>query len=67
MSHWTKLDHVAFMLMLPMILLSLLVSAFSVEVKGDVMMTIAFLNIGCFFLWMIALCYDIWEEWKGDE
>ena len=55
-KHWRKLDHVAFLLMLPFILavliLCLVGNLFWIEVSGCVLL----------LLWLYALSYDLKEE-----
>jgi hypothetical protein len=63
-SHWRKLDHIAFLLMLPLILFMTLYSAllFSMGDGNYAFIIISVSGLICFFLWTIALAYDLMEE-----
>jgi hypothetical protein len=62
-NHWRKLDHIAFLLMFPFLLFMTWYPALLYPTNGDY----AFLIISCcgmaaFFLWLIALIYDLKEH-----
>ena len=55
-SHWKKLDHVAFLLMLPLLCFMLLISMVSSEIANP------YLILTCLLLWSIAFFYDLTEK-----
>jgi hypothetical protein len=67
-SHWSKLDHVAFLLMLPYILI-LLIYPFIFYNPFEhyysmrfFFFVIAFSSFCLLCLWLMAFCYDLAEE-----
>ena len=61
MSHWRKLDHVAFLLMLPFIFV-MFIASLAYKVSKDYMqLIVSSCSLALLFLWIIALAYDLTE------
>jgi len=60
-SHWRKLDHVAFLLMLPFIFV-MFIASLAYKVSKDYMqLIVSSCSLILLFLWIIALAYDLTE------
>jgi cell division protein FtsW (lipid II flippase) len=60
-SHWRKLDHVAFLLMLPFIFV-MFIASLAYKVSKDYMqLIVSSCSLALLFLWIIALAYDLTE------
>ncbi|MEM3622792.1 MAG: hypothetical protein QXR76_03360 [Candidatus Bathyarchaeia archaeon] len=64
MSHWRKLDHVAFLLMFPFIFAVVLYPSllFSMGDRNLAYVVISMCGLVLFALWCVALAYDIEES-----
>jgi hypothetical protein len=60
MSHWLKIDHITFLLMLPLLLLSIAILHYPVFGESPLFAEICIAT--AILLWSMALVYDLWEH-----
>jgi hypothetical protein len=66
MSHWRKLDHLAFLMMLIPILI-IIFAPFAFRLQLEIVLAFVVSGVILLSLWIVALVYDLFEEQQLNE